>query len=127
MSASVAKLRPQDHIVYDPGPIARIYREMGPEAAEPCVTRAIGELALCVASAAKCINQRDVSELPQNLKRMRFLADKLGMSTVSQTAGDVQDCLDDFDATAFAAIWARLLRVTGSQLALTPKAQNRRG
>ena len=126
MTSTIVKLRPHDHVQCDPVPIARIYREMGADAADLAVNRAMGELALTIAAAAKMVVERNLADMPRQLRRIARMANHLGLSTICATAADAQSCLEDFDATAFAAIWARLIRVAGSQLASGPEAQGRR-
>ena len=47
------------------------------------------------------------------------MAENLGMVSFEQVCGDVRTCLDTGDVTAFAAVWARLLRV--AERSLTPE------
>jgi hypothetical protein len=46
------------------------------------------------------------------------MAENLGMVSLGLVAGDVRECLDRADVTAFAAVWARLVRTAERSLAL---------
>lgn len=127
MTTEITKLVPLDHIAHDPQPIARIYREMDTQSAEKVVNRALGELALSVASLSREVTARDVTDAPRQLRRIARMAEHLGMNTLSHTSLAAEACLEDYDATAFAAVWARLLRVAGSQLAMGEQLQGARG
>ena len=48
MTADIVTLNPKDRLHRDPQPIDRLYREMGTNAAENAVNRAVGELALAL-------------------------------------------------------------------------------
>lgn len=116
MTAAIIALQPDDHITLDPTPVARIYRETGIEAADCTVARLTGWLTLEVGSATAIVNGRNLADLSGGLDRIIDIAGRLGMTTLAETARDARTCLEDFDATAFSAIWARLLRVAGVQL-----------
>jgi hypothetical protein len=100
--------------------IAVIYRNLGAPTAEQMVTRALGELALTLAGLAEKVRRQDLTDVPSSLARLRRLSGDLGLTSLSQVAGDAQACLQRADATAFAAVWARLLRVGERSLAPGP-------
>jgi hypothetical protein len=111
MSGRVVALRPQERVCQDSGPIALIYRNMGTVAAERAVSRALGDVAALVAGTAEQVRQRNLSDLERRLSRLRRLADEMGMVSLAAVAAHCAYCLAAGDATAFAAVWARLLRV----------------
>ena len=80
------------------------------------VTRALGELALTMAGLAAQVRQRDMQDLARQLRRLQRMAENLGMVSLGLVAGDVRECLDRSDVTAFAAVWARLIRVAEASL-----------
>lgn len=126
MTAIITRLTPNDHVAHDPAPIARIFREMDPDSAEKVVNRALGELALSVAALSKQVAAYELTEAPRQFRRVARMADHLGMTTLAHTARDADQCLEYSDATAFGAVWAKLLRVAGSQIALGEIQRGRR-
>ncbi len=115
--AEVVALRPKERVRQDSEPIALMYRNMGTAAAEEVVTRALGELAMTMAGLADRVGQDDRQEMLRQLRRLQRMAEQLGMVSLGQVAGDIRACLDRGDPIAFAAVWARLLRVAECSLA----------
>jgi hypothetical protein len=111
MSGRVVSLRPKERVCQDSGPIALIYRNMGTAAAEAAVNRALDDVAALVAVLAERVRQRNLADLDRRLSRMQRMADELGMVSLGAVAAQCAHCLAAGDATAFAAVWARLLRV----------------
>jgi len=97
--------------------IAVIYRNLGAPVAEQMVTRALGELALTMAGIAEKVRAQDLRHLARQLGRLRHLSADLGLLSLGAVAGDARCCLERADGTAFAAVWARLLRVAERSLA----------
>ncbi len=112
----VSVLHPQDRVRQDAGPVAAMYRDMGAHGAEQVVTRALGELALTMAGLASQVRLRDLSDVARQVRRLQRMSEQLGMVSLCEVAGDVRICLDRGDATAFAAVWARLIRVAEQSL-----------
>ncbi|WP_294981857.1 hypothetical protein [Tabrizicola sp.] len=97
--------------------IAGIYRNLGAPVAEQMVTRALGELALTMAGIAEKVRAQELRDLARQLGRLGRLAADLGLLTLAMVAGDARTCLERAESTAFAAVWARLLRVAERSLA----------
>ena len=116
-NGNVFVLLPKDRIRHDAGPISTIYRNLDTASADQVVTRALGELALSMAGLADQVRARDLSDLGRQLRRLQRMAENLGMVSFASVCGDVRTCLDLGDVTAFAAVWARLLRVAERSLA----------
>lgn len=116
MPGNVMVLRPKEWVRLDAEPIAAIYRDMGSNAAEQVVARALGELALSMAGLAGQVRDRDLTDLHRQLRRLQRMADHMGMISLSMIAAEVRTCLDQGDATAFAAVWARLIRIAERSL-----------
>ncbi len=116
-SGILVAMRPVEHVRQDAEPIATIYRNLGTSAAERVVSRAIGELALTMAALARQVRGRETTDLMRQLRRLQRMSENLGMVSLGLVAGDVRDCLDHGDSTAFSAVWARLLRVAEHSLA----------
>ena len=120
MMGKVVPLTPHEVVRQDVEAIAVIYRNLGAPTAEQMVTRALGELALTMAGLAEKVRLQDMRDLAQQLARLRRLATDLGLLSLAAVAQDAQGCLARADATAFAAVWARLLRVAERSLTLGP-------
>jgi hypothetical protein len=118
MSAgNVMALRPVERVKQDAEPIATIYRNLGAASAEQVVTRALTELAMTMAGLANQIRRHDLADVDRQLRRLQRMSENLGMVSLGVIAGDVRLCLGRSDGTAFAAVWARLMRVAERSLA----------
>jgi hypothetical protein len=114
---NVVALRPKERVKQDAEPIATIYRNLGATSAEQVVTRALTELALTMAGLASQIRNHDLGDVDRQLRRLQRMSENLGMISLSLIAGDVRYCLKAGNTTAFASVWARLLRVAERSLA----------
>jgi len=112
----VVALQPKERVRQDAEPIATIYRNLGTSSAEQVVTRALGELALTMSGLATQVRAHDMGDLLRQLRRLQRMAENLGMVSLGVVAGDLRVCMDRSDATAFAAVWARLLRIAERSL-----------
>ena len=117
MTGIVLAFRPKERVRQDSEPIALMYRNMGTTAAEQVVTRALAELAMAMTGLSDQVRAQDMSDLGRQLRRLQRMAEQLGLVSLGQVAGDVRLCLDKADPTAFAAVWARLMRVAECSLA----------
>ena len=116
MSGNVTALRPKEYVRLDAEPIASIYRNLGTNGAEQIVARALGELALSLAGLVEQVQRRELGDLGRGLRRLQRMADHLGMISLGLIAAETRICMDRSDATAFAAVWARLIRVAEASL-----------
>ncbi|MFN3972032.1 MAG: hypothetical protein ACK4L4_11760 [Gemmobacter sp.] len=116
MNTEIVAFRPKERVRQDSEPIALMYRNMGTAAAEEVVTRALAELAMTMAGLADQVRSSDRQDLARQLRRLQRMAEQLGMVSMGQVAADIRICLDQGDSTAFAAVWARLLRVAEGSL-----------
>lgn len=114
---TVVALRPKDRLRQDGEAIAAIYRNLGTATAEQMVTRALGELALTMAGIAAQLRAHELADLSRQLRRLQRMAENLGMVSLGQVAADARACLERSEATAFAAVCARLMRVAERSLA----------
>lgn len=122
---NVVALRPDDRVRQDVEPIASLYRNLGRASAEQVVTRALGELALAMSGMAAQVRLHDLRDLSRQLRRLQRMSENLGMTSLGTVASDVRDCLERADATAFASVWARLMRVAERSLATDGETQGR--
>ncbi len=109
--AVILALRPKECPQQDIEHIASIYRNLSSQAAQQVVARALGELAQIMTTMAARIAAHEMGDVQRHLRRLDRLAQNLGLTTLAQVARDLGQCLQAGDATAFAAVWARLLRV----------------
>ncbi len=108
---NVMALVPKERLRQDAEPIAAIYRNLGVQAAEQVVARALAELAHVMAEVADQVRLRELAALPRNLRRLQRLSENMGLVSLAQIALDAHLCLVAHDSTAFTAVWARLQRV----------------
>jgi hypothetical protein len=114
----ITVLRPLERVRLDGEPIAVIYRDLGSTVAEGVVSRALAELAVTLAGLAEQVRGHDVADLGRQLRRIRRMSEHLGMTSLGRITRDVHDCLDRNDATAFSAVWARLMRIAERSLTI---------
>jgi hypothetical protein len=117
MTAEICVLRLRDSVRQDAGPVQALYRDMGSGAADQVIARVLGELALTTAHMAGRVAVHDLGDLARQLRRAERMAEQLGLVSFAGVAADARQVLQRGDATAFAAIWARLLRVAERTLA----------
>ncbi len=115
--SNVVALRPKERVRQDAEPIATMYRNLGTASAEQIVARALGELALTMSSIATQVRDHELGDLIRQLRRLQRMAENLGLISLGVVAADLRACLDCKDVTAFAAVWARLLRIAERSLA----------
>lgn len=125
--AVILALKPREIPSQDIEQIASIYRNLSSQAAEQVVARALGELALHLSALAERIAAHQMGDLLRRLKRLDRMAQNLGLKTLSQVTQDLAICLERGDATAFAAVWARMMRVADGTLATDHNMQDLSG
>jgi chemotaxis protein histidine kinase CheA len=113
----VVALCPNDRVRQDGEPIATIYRNLGTASAEQVVARALSELAITMAGLAAHVRAQDLQDMDRQLRRLQRMSENLGMISLGMIAADLRDSLAQGDMTAFAAVWARLMRVAERSLA----------
>ncbi len=116
----VTALSPREVVRQDVEAIALIYRNLGAPTAETMVSRALGELALSMARLAETVLAQDLRDVAEQLGRLNRLADDLGLISLAEVARDARTCLERADGTAFAAVWARLVRVAERSISPIP-------
>lgn len=116
MTSGVVTLHPQERVDEDEGAILAIFDRLGPDPGAKLVTRAVGELAMAVTVMCAQVDRHELDGLPRALKRMQAMAAGVGLVSLAQVAEDAREVLLRGDATAFAAVWARLMRVAERSL-----------
>ncbi len=110
MTTLVTYLSPRERIWLDPSRIGLLYAELGGAEVQALLDRAMAELASVHEDLCRQFAARDLDGFARSLRRLRRIADHLGLTTVARIAGDVAECLDRADPTALSATWARLSR-----------------
>jgi hypothetical protein len=108
---NVLALVPIERLRQDAEPIAAIYRNLGVQAAEQVVARALAELASVADEVIELVRVQDRAALPRSLRRLQRLSENMGLVSLGTIAQDAAICLSEDDGIAFAAVLARLQRV----------------
>ncbi|MEY4982440.1 MAG: hypothetical protein RIR62_706 [Pseudomonadota bacterium] len=117
---TVRVLVPRERVEEDLEPIVSIYRNLGSDSGASVVQRALSDLGLALAVLADRMSRRQPAEVRPALRRVEGMANGLGFVTLVAVCGDLDRCVERGDATASAAVWARLCRV--AELALGMEA-----
>lgn len=110
MAAVVVQLCPRERVCLDPARIGVLYAQLGGNEVQALLDRAMTELVDTREELAAQYMAHDHEGFLRNLRRLRRIADHLGLSTLGYVAGDVETCAANRDEVAIAATWARLLR-----------------
>lgn len=111
MAAGVVVLAIRERVREDLEPIVTIYRNLGSDSASGVVNRALSDLGFALAGVAERMARHDLDGIAPMLRRVRMMAEGLGLLTLADVADDLEACIRRGDATASAAVWARLCRV----------------
>jgi hypothetical protein len=114
--AEVVFLCPRERVCEDIEPIVTIYRSMGTDVGAQLVAGSLENLAKAMADLTARIGRHDLGSLDKGLIQIQQTAQELGMISLGLVAGDLRDCASRADATAFAAVWARLTRLAQRSL-----------
>ncbi|MEY4698342.1 MAG: hypothetical protein RIT14_2770 [Pseudomonadota bacterium] len=116
MVGGVVILAPRERVAADRAARDAILARLGPVAGAEALCGAVAEVAACLAALAGQVAAGDIAALPAELRRLQDRAGLLGLDRLAQVAGDLGLCAARGDGTAFAAVWARLVRVAESSL-----------
>lgn len=114
MTSAVISLCPHEQVREDAGAINELYLRLGPASAERVLNRAVDELALSLATLAAQVRMHEMRDVDWHSRRVQKQALGLGLISLAGVAADLRRCQGD--ATAFAAVCARLMRVAGGSL-----------
>ncbi|MFK7834626.1 MAG: hypothetical protein AB8B60_00265 [Sulfitobacter sp.] len=107
----VLQIKPLETVVVDQERLGALYSQLGEAGAEDVVCRALEELALRLSHCETLYREACWTDLRKNTRSLIAIADQIGMSALSQVAGDVTHCIDRNDMVAVTATLSRLLRV----------------
>lgn len=112
MPASPPLLLPhREQPAIDRDRLRRIYADLGPHAADRVIGRAMEDLAIRLARAERARRDGDTRRLVREAKGTAAVAEQLGMVQVARIARDLAAVAGTPDATAIAAVAARLDRM----------------
>lgn len=95
----------------DPRPIEALAQDMGADAAEVVLRRAMRELALRLARIEMREGIETMADLAQAARGIKGIASEVGMTALAQVAADVAATAGRCDVPAAAATAARLARI----------------
>ena len=110
MAAMVLQLCPRERVWLNPARIGVLYAQMGGPEVQALLDRAMTELIVVREDLGAQYMARDHEGFARNLRRLRRIADHLGLSSLVCVAEDVATCLERGDEIAIAATWARFVR-----------------
>jgi len=96
--------------------LVKLVTELGDRGAETMVSNTMEHMAMLLAEMEEQYVGGDTRELCRSARRLSRLAEAVGMTTLARVAGDVDACAGRNDMVAFAATWARLLRIAERSL-----------
>lgn len=110
MAAVVVQLCPRERVCLDPVRIGVLYAQLGGGEVQALLDRAMTELIDTREELAAQYMAHDHDGFLRNLRRLRRIADHLGLSTLACVASDVETCVASRNEVAISATWARLVR-----------------
>lgn len=113
----VLKIRLDETVRVDHDRLGALYAELGADAAEDVVCRAMEELALRLSHCSRMYNSGKIRELRKCAKSLIAISEQIGMIALARVAGDVVETIDARDTPATGATLARLLRIGERSLA----------
>lgn len=112
----VTSLQQREPVLLDNDRLNDLYTQLGQQAAEDVVCRALEEMAARLSQIDKSYCAGEWSDLRKNARGLGAIADQLGIMLLAKVARDVKDCVDLGDPVATAATLARLMRVGEASL-----------
>ena len=112
----VAILTHDERVHFDPNRLEELYEQLGENAAENVVCRALEELSIKLRKIEAAFWNGELKTVSENAKSLVTVADQIGMHSLARVAGDVAICVDRGDSVAVGGTLARLLRVGDQSL-----------
>lgn len=107
----VLKIRLNETVHVDQDRLGALYAELGADAAENVVCRAMEELAIRLSHCGRLHCAGQTPELRKCAKSLIAISEQIGMFALARVAGDVVETIDNQDSAATGATFARLLRI----------------
>ncbi|SNR33147.1 hypothetical protein [Puniceibacterium sediminis] len=111
MVEQVMVLAPKESARLDPDRLDALYSQLGPNAAEEVVCRAMEELAVRLGHIDQLFRKGSWEDMRKNTRALMAIAEQIGMMGLARVGGHVIDCIDDADGIALAATLSRLARL----------------
>ncbi len=108
---AVCKLRLPERVLLDPDRLVELCVSMGEPAAEALVTASIGDVALGMETLTYGDLVEDKDKILKVVKRLRSIAEHIGLTTFVRVADDVETAAKNSDIAAYGATLERLKRV----------------
>ena len=114
---NIVVLCPQEVITLDVGPVQGFRDALGEEPLGFWAEDAVEEMVVCLASVESAWAAGEFRRLSIGVHKVIGLAERTGLADVASVARVLADLLKEDDATAIAAVTARLVRVGETSLA----------
>lgn len=95
---------------FDSDPMIQLFADKGVHEAEAIVCLMLEDMTLRLDMLQKGLSQKEFMLLERPARRVRTIADRIGMTEVAVSAGHVIQCLQQDDGVALEATMARLER-----------------
>jgi hypothetical protein len=112
----IEALRHEEGVRLDAARLVALVTQYGDGAAAGVVTRAMEDMADCLAEMEAHYREGETRVICRNARRLSALAADVGMTTLARVAADVNTCAGRGDMVAFGATWARLQRIADRSL-----------
>lgn len=112
----VLQFQPVEPVNVDQERLGGLYADLGPDAAENIVCRAMEELALRLSHCDRLYRRSDWNDLRKSARSLIAIAEQIGMHKLARVAGDVTNCIDAQDDVALASTLGRLMRTGEASL-----------
>lgn len=127
MISKISVLRLEEPVWIDPSRFQTLSDRYGAAGAENLMARAVGELALELATMVRLYSEGNLRKFGRGVRNLRRVADEVGMEALSHATEGVRISLSRGDSTALAATWARCLRLGEQSLLADWDAQDLSG
>ncbi|WP_394180371.1 hypothetical protein [Yoonia maritima] len=99
-----------DKLQFDPAPLNRLFATKPVAEAEDIVSRVLEELAAHLEVLQQGLASQNFATMLKPCRKIRLIADQIGLTEMAVTAGHIQTCLKQADGIALEATMARLER-----------------
>ncbi|WP_052700951.1 hypothetical protein [Loktanella sp. S4079] len=99
-----------DRLLFDPKPINQLIASKSITEAEEIICRVLEELAAHITALQRQLARRDLAAMLRPCRKVRLIADQIGLIEMAVTADHIQTCLKQADGVALEATMARLER-----------------
>ena len=112
----VVGLSHEEGVRLDAARLVTLVSDLGDRGAELVVSQAMEAMALLLADMEEHYCDGETRAICHGARQLAQIAAEVGMTTLARVANDVDLCAGRGDMVAFAATWARLLRIADRSL-----------